>query len=99
MVLSPNCTSHHAGNTPSGGLDMSTQAKAWTNLVGASATTVTGCTGERVMANNAAMSVLYQVVSEATPCGGSQMPKGGTPLSAADQTMIEDWINGGALNN
>ena len=97
------CTTHHAGATPSGGLDMSTQAKAYADLVGVAAVTPKGetpaCSGDRVVAGNAATSLLYEKVSETKPPCGVQMPKGGPYLSTAEQNMIKDWINSGAANN
>ena len=83
---------------------MSTQAKAYSNLVSVASTTPSGETptcpaGDRVDPGNASMSLLYLKVSEANPPCGAQMPKGGPHLSTAEQTMIEDWINAGAKNN
>jgi hypothetical protein len=50
----------------------------------------------RVIAGSSATSLLYQrVTGAALP----QMPLGGTPLSAADQTLIKNWIDQGAANN
>lgn len=97
------CTTHHSGAMPSGGLDLSTQAKAYTDLVGVKATTPNGenpaCSGDLVVKGSAATSLLYEKVSETKPPCGVQMPKGVAPLTTAEQTMIEDWINGGALND
>jgi hypothetical protein len=53
----------------------------------------------RVAAGNASQSLLFQKVSEATPPCGSQMPLGAPPLSSAQMTLVEDWINEGALND
>jgi hypothetical protein len=103
VIMTNSCTLHHAPPTLSGGLDMSTQAKAYSDLVGVPATTPAGetpaCTGDRVVAGDAASSLLYEKVSEAKPPCGAQMPLGLTPISAADMTMIKDWINAGAKNN
>jgi hypothetical protein len=88
-----DCTTHHSG-AATGGLDMSTQAKAYADLVG-----VRGCSGDRVVAGSAATSLLYLKVSDAKPPCGSQMPPKGPYLSAAEQMTIENWINGGAKNN
>ena len=51
---------------------------------------------QRVIAGSSAASVLYGRVSGTIV---PQMPLGGTPLSAADQTLIKNWIDQGALNN
>jgi hypothetical protein len=34
-----------------------------------------------------------------TPTCGSQMPLGGTPLTAAQTGEIESWIHAGAMND
>jgi len=50
----------------------------------------------RVIAGSSATSLLYLRITGATQ---PQMPLGGTPLSAANQTLIKDWIDQGAANN
>jgi cellulose 1,4-beta-cellobiosidase len=101
MVLQGNCATHHSGATPSGGLDLSTEATAYTNLTmgSSSATYEVGCNEKYVVAKSPTTSLLYQKVaggaSLPAKCG-AQMPKGGTALIAADVTLIEDWIQGGA---
>jgi hypothetical protein len=84
-VLTANgCTTCHAGATPSGELDMSSQATAYADLVGVAATTPSGetpaCSGDRVVAGSASTSLLYLKVSEATPPCGAQMPFGEWPI-------------------
>jgi hypothetical protein len=97
------CNAHHTGGAAQGGLDLSTQAKAYANLVGVAAMTPSGekpaCSGDRVVAGNAMASLLYLKVSEAKPPCGAQMPLKGPYLSTAEQTVIENWINAGAKNN
>jgi hypothetical protein len=97
------CTTHHAGGNEYGGLDMTTQAIAYTNLVGAKSATPSGespaCPGERVVPGSASMSLLYLKVSEAKPPCGLQMPLDQPPLTATELTLIMDWINDGAKNN
>ena len=82
-----------------GMLDMSSQATAMTNLVGQKATMAAAMCGGatmRVVAGNSAMSVLYKKISGAA-CG-MRMPSGGKPaLAAADQMMIQKWIDTGAM--
>lgn len=46
-----------------------------------------------VVAGRADMSVLY------TDVNNNIMPRGGAPLSAAEKSAIQTWINNGALNN
>ena len=50
----------------------------------------------RVVAGSSATSVLYGRISGAVL---PQMPLVGGPLSAADQTLIKNWIDQGAANN
>ncbi len=50
----------------------------------------------RVIAGNSAASVIVARITGATL---PQMPLGKTPLSAADQTRIKNWIDQGAANN
>ena len=100
-VIQGSCTSHHSGTNPSGGLDMSTEAKAFTNLTTgtSSATAEVGCNEHYVVSANAAKSLLYEKVvgppTLPTACG-VQMPKGEAALSSTDVALIEDWINDGA---
>ena len=50
----------------------------------------------RVIAASSATSTLYgRITGTIVP----RMPLGGTPLTAADQTLIKNWIDQGALNN
>jgi hypothetical protein len=50
----------------------------------------------RVIAGNSATSLLYLKITGAVQ---PQMPLGRAPLSAADQTLIKNWIDQGAANN
>jgi mono/diheme cytochrome c family protein len=51
----------------------------------------------RVVAGNSAASPLYlRIIGSSI---GNQMPLGGAPLSAGDQTLIKNWIDQGAPNN
>jgi hypothetical protein len=101
--LCSNNSSCHAGGANSGGLDLGTQASAYANLVGVKSVTAKGdttmCPGDRVVAGNASMSLLYAKVSEAVPPCGAEMPLGGPYLGKADLTLIETWINDGAKND
>jgi hypothetical protein len=108
-VLSPSCTPCHTpgGGTGDtlGGLDLSTQALAYTNLQKSPAGA--GCKGmglTLVVPGDAATSLLVEKVQSAAPPCGSQMPFGCgagavTCLSAAQVQEIADWINGGAKND
>jgi hypothetical protein len=96
-VMQGTCTGHHAGADPSGGLDMSTEMKAFTNLTGGTSAE-SGCGEHYVVPCNATGSLLYQKVS-GTGIGascGQRMPLGGPYLDATMITMIQSWINQGA---
>jgi hypothetical protein len=103
-ILGPNCASCHTPGGEAPFLDMSTQAMAYTNLVGVKADGPS-CGGSgliRVVAGDPTESLLYEKVSESKPPCGAQMPFGCSGpgcLSSSDQREIEDWINGGALDN
>jgi hypothetical protein len=100
-VLQPHCTSHHVAGGADSFLDLSTQAAAYTSLVGVTASgPACGTSGNvRVKAGSPSASLLFQKVSQASPPCGAQMPLNGTPLSQADQTKIQSWIIQGAAND
>jgi hypothetical protein len=98
-IIETKCRSCHSGTTPSGTLNMGTKANAYTNLVGKPAGGF-ACNGKgtRVVAGNAAMSIMYQKVT--TPTCGNRMPAGGAPaLPTVETDLIKNWINAGALND
>jgi hypothetical protein len=101
-IISPKCLTCH-GATAKGGLNMATEMTAYNTLkMGtSSATDEVGCNESYVTPGDAMTSLLYQKVAGApllTAACGSQMPKNGPPyLTTAQQTMIEDWINDGAM--
>jgi hypothetical protein len=81
---------------------MSTKDSAYSNLVGVQSVGVSCVTSglTRVVAGNAAASLLFQKVrsktlNTATPCGDS-MPDNTLTLSLADINTIQAWIDGGA---
>ncbi len=77
---------------------MSSQAAAYTNLVGVMAKgSACANMGTRVVAGNSAMSLLYTKVT--VPTCGSRMPRNAGPLTAADVATIKGWIDGGAHND
>ncbi len=96
-----------------GALDMSSQVIAYWSLVGqpCGGPSCAGM-GVRVVPYSPETSIMYQKVSETAPSCGAQMPanpyeltlKGsamfsGTPLTAAQQLLIYNWIKEGAQNN
>jgi hypothetical protein len=106
-VIMPNCGCHTSAGgegITSGKLDMTSQAMAFTDLVGVDAMgTGCGTSGDiRVIAGSAAESLLYRKIDSADTalalCGGS-MPLGGQPVSADDILQVKEWINAGAQNN
>lgn len=100
-ILEPTCSVCHKPGGIGAFQDFSSQSSAYTALVGVKASGPScGSSGEtRVLAGNPSQSLLFQKVSEANPPCGSQMPLGGPPLSSAQVTLIEGWINDGALND
>jgi len=87
-----------------GNLDMSTQAKAYTSLVGVT------CMGtrckmknlKRVVAGMSAMSVMYSKITTVAPAMavcGEAMPYDQAQLPAMDIATIKMWIDEGAPNN
>ena len=80
QVFSGNCVGCHSGGSPSAGLDLANDPGGTLIADGL------------VIPNDAASSELFlRVTGASTP----QMPLGGS-LSAADQSLIGDWINNGA---
>jgi hypothetical protein len=103
-IISPICVQCHNPNgigVTMGHLDMSTQGAAFSNLVGVEAAGIAcGGMGTRIVAGNANGSILFEKVNpgQPAPCG-AKMPLGLTPLTTAQATEIENWINAGAKNN
>jgi hypothetical protein len=54
--------------------------------------------GTIIVPGNAAVSNMY-LKTTSTPPFGARMPFGGPYLSTAEQLLIRDWINEGALDN
>ncbi len=86
-----------------GKLDLSTSQTAYTNLVGIKAAgSSCGTSGlTRVVAGNASMSLFYNKLNAKTtnvkaPCGDTMPDGAAAALSAANITLIQSWINGGA---
>lgn len=100
-ILQPTCSVCHKPEGIGAFQDFSSQSSAYAALVGVKASGPScGSSGEtRVVAGNASKSLVFQKVSEANPPCGSQMPFGEPPLSSTQMTLIEEWINAGALND
>ena len=88
------CDTCHAGDTPSGGLDLS-PAVAWQNLHDVPSE----INGDKLVApGSARASVLYQKLAAATlgePTAGSPMPVAAPPISETDLEAVYWWIYGG----
>jgi hypothetical protein len=99
MVASICATSgcHDTSDAPfSGGLDLTVNSSIGSRLVGGSAGTVaqnSSCTGMGPYldpGSNPATGLLIDKVKATFPCG-NQMPFGGTPLTAQQQTCLVQW--------
>jgi hypothetical protein len=98
-IFTASCTGAacHAGARPAQGLDLSSTAVSYSNLVNVLSSECT--TTRRVLPSQPTMSYLMWKLQGSGPCfTGSQMPKG-TPLSAAQINLISSWITAGAPNN
>lgn len=97
-ILSANCSPCHTSDS-SGGLDMSSKATAYGELVGKAAEGPS-CSGQgtRVVAGDADGSLLIRKLRPSPPCG-SRMPRLRTPLSTTLIDEIADWIEAGAKND
>ncbi|MCW5714179.1 MAG: c-type cytochrome [Bauldia sp.] len=80
-LFAANCTNCHSG-AGRAGLRLNTYANA---IAG-------GNSGPALIAGNPAGSLLMQRITGQVP---PQMPRGGTPLSAADIAMVAAWIQAG----
>lgn len=76
-ILNVYCIQCHSGARASGGYDLSSFAGVMT--------------GGRVVAGNAARSVLYSEVQS------NSMPASGAPVTAELKTLLQTWINQGAV--
>ena len=99
-TFTPACASMgcHTGVRPAAGLSLAA-GNSWAALVGRSSTA--GACGARtlVVPGNASGSYLLDKLRGAAGICGSQMPKAGAALPAAQLTAIEAWICHGALND
>jgi hypothetical protein len=98
-ILTGSCASAgcHTGNRPAGSLALSAGAAygALGNVAASSS-----CTSlVRVSPSAAGRSYLMNKLTGTGICSGTQMPKTGTSLSAAQLQIISTWICEGAPNN
>lgn len=100
-VVEGTCTTCHTTGH-STGLDMSSKATAYTNLVGKASGaggTSSSCQGKtRVTASDAKASLFWSKIDHSAGCGNN-MPLAGSKLSSAKIKLVEDWIAAGAKND
>jgi hypothetical protein len=98
QILTPECATAgcHAGVRPQASLNLSA-GSAYTQLVNAASST---CSGRvRVKPGAVDQSYLWNKLTGVGMCSGTQMPKSGGALPAADLDAIRAWICNGAPNN
>jgi len=98
-IFSNNCMGPacHSKTSPALGLDLSSASASYSGLVGVASSQCPAT--KRVESTQPDMSYLIWKLDGAGPCyTGSRMPRG-TPLAAADITLIRNWISAGAPNN
>jgi hypothetical protein len=82
----------HGGARPSQGISLDSVSGMESSLIGA---TSEQCTNKvLVAAGDPTASYLVNKLTGVGMCGGSQMPKGTAPLSAAQLDMVRAWISG-----
>lgn len=99
-VIQGACTSCHTSGH-STGLNLSTKADAYTNLVNKAAGTggTTSCAGKtRVTPGAVAASLFWSKIDHSAACGNN-MPLGGGKLSADKIKLVGDWIAAGAKDD
>jgi hypothetical protein len=98
QIFADNCIGCHGA-----GADLNLElGVSWTDLVNRPAPAAESCGGILVVPGDATASYLFQKLSSATPCDGSQMPRGDLfpdPLPACVVAMVEQWITKGAPNS
>jgi len=95
-ILTPKCAIPGC-HVPGGAAPMSLQTGvSFGTLVNVTSTGY--APRQRVTPNNSANSVLFLKVT-GNAATASRMPLGSTPLSQADISAIQQWIDTGALNN
>ena len=96
-IFDANCTSCHSGTSPSAGMDLS--GDAYSTIVDVASDDVASM--DLVEPFDSANSYLFhKIAGTQSSVGGSgqQMPRGASPLSTSDQTLIETWIDEGATD-
>jgi PKD repeat protein len=86
----------HGGSSPAQGLNLSA-GSAYSAIVNVPSNQQP--TLDRIEPNSPATSYLYLKVIGDPSISGSQMPRGGPPLSATLVNLLRDWIERGAPND
>ena len=94
-VFTPICSKCHIGASAPEGLQL-TEGNAYNNLVGVPSTEQPNVM--RVDPGNAANSYMIRKIMGAPGISGGQMPLGETPLPAATQAAMAQWVTNGAPN-
>ena len=93
-LLAQSCgVTCHGSERKSAGLDLSAD-KSWASLVNVASTE--NPDQKRVVSGDPKASYLLAKIRGDQGIKGAQMPKGGAPLGAEQQKLIEDWIAAGA---
>jgi mono/diheme cytochrome c family protein len=82
MTIEPSCSGCHDASSPAGGLNLSSESVAYSNLI-----------ADHVTAGDPDASSLYDRM---TRTGSGRMPPSGT-LSSDRISEVAEWITGGAL--
>lgn len=98
LMIASNCGSAgcHGGSVPSAGLNFSSAATAFAELVGQASTQCGGAGATLVAPGVPASSYLVNKLTGVGMCGGTRMPRGRAAWSASDIELLRDWIAGGA---
>ena len=94
-VFTPICSKCHVGASAPEGLQL-TEGNAYNNLVGVPSTEQPNVM--RVDPGNAANSYMIRKIMGTPGISGGQMPLGETPLPAATQAAMAQWVTNGAPN-
>ena len=89
-LLNKHCSGCHSGSFPSGDFSIDSYALV---LKGSQ----NQATHPMVVKGNHEASLLWQITALASPPVASRMPSGGPYLSAAEQQILADWIDGGLV--
>ncbi len=110
VILANHCQSSECHGSGAGGLVMTSQTTAYSNLVGIQAAGMCpeggddlscscGASGEtRVVADHPEQSLIVEKISGDPSCG-THMPPTGAPVTAEQITLVTNWISAGAKND